>query len=162
MSGLPVVTMIGTLVADPELTFTASGAAVANFSVACNDRRFDKNSNSFVDGDATFLRCSIWRQDAENLAQTGRRGHRVIVTGELKQRSWDDKDGQKRTVLELAATEVGISLKFAIAEVTKSTSGGNQSRSGASSQGGRSQPAGTRSTQHEDPWGPQGSDSPPF
>lgn len=159
MTGLPLVTMIGTLVADPEIKYTASGAAVTNFTVAANDRRFDRDSNSFVDGDATFLKCSIWRQDAENLANTGRKGHRVIVTGELKQRSWE-QDGQKRTVLELAATEVGISLKFATAEISKSTGGSNQNRSQTSPQGGRSKPA--NSTQHEGSWNAADDSIPPF
>jgi single-strand DNA-binding protein len=154
MTGLPLVTMIGTLVADPEIKYTAAGAAVTNFTVACNDRRFDKERNEFVDGDATFLRCSIWRQAAENLANSARKGHRVMVTGELKQRSWE-QDGQKRTVLELAAEEVGVSLKFATADVTKASSGGNQSRSGASSSGGRS-------TQHEQAFAPNSDDQPPF
>lgn len=160
MTGLPTVTVIGTLVADPELKATASGAFVANFTIAANDRKFDRDTNSWSDGEATFLRCSIWRQDAENLASTGRRGHRVIATGELRQRNWEDKDGQKRTVLELAATEVGISLKFATAEISKSTGGSNPNRSQTSPQGGRSKPA--NSTQHEDPWNAADDSTPPF
>lgn len=157
MTGLPTVTVIGTLVADPELKATASGAFVANFTIAANDRKFDRDTNQWTDGDATFLRCSIWRQDAENLANTGRRGHRVIATGELRQRNWEDKDGQKRTVLELAATEVGISLKFATAEITKSTSGGNRSA-------GQTSNSGARSTQHDAVWDTpkDDSDQPPF
>jgi len=153
MTGLPTVVVIGTLVSDPEIKWTASGAAVANFTIASNDRKFDKDTNSWTDGEATFLRGSIWRQDAENLANTGRKGHRIIATGELRQRSWDDKDGQKRTVLELAATEVAMSVKFATAELTKSTSGGNRSA-------GQTSNSGARSTQHEQ--APSVDDEPPF
>lgn len=125
MSGLPTVTVIGTLVADPELRFTPSGHGVANFTVAANDRKKDPNSGEWVDGDATFLRCSIWRQAAENVAESLHRGDRVIVTGRLKQREYE-KDGQKRSAFELEVDEVGPSLKWAQAKVAKvrSSAGG--------------------------------------
>ena len=107
MAGLPEVTVAGTLTADPELRFTPNGNAVANFTVAANDRRFDKNTSEWVDAGATFLRCSIWRQAAENVAESLNRGNRVIVTGRLKQREYEDREGQKRTVFELDVTEIG-------------------------------------------------------
>lgn len=133
MAGLPTITMVGTLVADPELRFTPSGAAVTNFTVAANDRRFDKDRNEWVDGDATFVRCNLWRQPAENVSESLRKGHRVIVTGELKQRSYETKEGEKRTVFELEVAEVGPSLKFATVSVTKAgKSGGNAGRSSRS------------------------------
>lgn len=123
MTGLPEITMIGTLTADPELRFVPSGAAVVNFTVAANARRFDKDANEWVDGDATFLRCNLWRKPAENVAESLRKGQRVIVTGELKQRSYETSEGEKRTTYELEVAEVGPSLKWATAVVTKASSG---------------------------------------
>ena len=99
MAGETVITVVGNLTADPELRFTPSGAAVANFTVASTPRTFDKNSNEWVDGEAMFLRCSIWRQAAENVAESLTRGARVVVTGRLKQRSFETKEGEKRTVI---------------------------------------------------------------
>lgn len=119
MSGLPAVTVIGTLTADPEIRFTQSGHAVANFTVASNDRRKNTQTGEWEDGDATFLRCSIWRQAAECLADSVHRGDRVIVTGRLRQRQYETREGEKRTVFELDADEVGPSLRWAIATVTK-------------------------------------------
>lgn len=118
MAGLPEVTVAGTLTADPELRFTQSGIAVANFTVASNDRRYDKDSGRWVDGDATFLRCTLWRQPAENLVNSVGKGNRVLVTGTLRQRNFEH-EGQKRTVLELDVTEVGPSVRWATAKVTK-------------------------------------------
>ena len=119
MAGLPEVTVAGTLTADPELRFTQSGVPVANFTVAANDRRFDKQTGQWVDGDATFLRCTLWRQPAENLAESLNKGARVLVTGTLRQRSYETGEGDKRTVLELDVTEVGASLKWATAKIAK-------------------------------------------
>src|SRR5882672_6257028 len=121
MAGLPELTVAGTLTADPELRFTPGGDAVANFTVAANDRRLDRNTGQWVDGDATFLRCSIWRDAAENVANSLNKGNRVIVTGRLKQRSYETTEGQKRTVYELDVTEIGPSLKWATAKVAKAT-----------------------------------------
>jgi single-strand DNA-binding protein len=121
MSGLPEVTVAGTLTADPELRFTPSGAAVANFTVAANDRRYDQQTGKWVDGDATFLRCSIWRQAAENLTESLTKGTRVLVTGHLRQRSYETPEGDKRVVMELAVTEIGASLKWATVTVAKAT-----------------------------------------
>ncbi|GHH44005.1 single-stranded DNA-binding protein [Lentzea cavernae] len=120
MAGLPEVTVAGTLTADPELRFTQSGIAVANFTVASNERRRDPQSGQWVDGDATFLRCTLWRQPAENLVNSVGKGARVLVTGTLRQRNFEH-EGQKRTVLELDVTEVGPSVRWATAKVTKVT-----------------------------------------
>ena len=164
MAGETVITVIGNLTADPELRFTQSGAAVANFTVASTPRTFNKNSGEWEDGDALFLRCNIWRQAAENVAESLSRGARVIVSGRLKQRSFETREGEKRTVVELDVDEVGPSLKYATAKVNKvSRQGGN---AGSYSGGGQ--------TPADDPWGsappppsPQGwgggfSDEPPF
>ena len=112
------ITIIGNLTSDPELRFTASGAAVANFTVASTPRTFDRQSNEWKDGETLFMRCSIWRDAAENVAESLVRGTRVIVTGRLKSRSYD-KDGEKRTVIELDVDEVGPSLKYATTKVAK-------------------------------------------
>jgi single-strand DNA-binding protein len=121
MSGLPEITLAGTLAADPELRFTGTGVAVANFTVATNDRRFDKNTNAWVDGDATFLRCTLWRQAAENLVESLSRGDRVLLTGTLRQREWQTDQGEKRYAFEVDVTEIGPSLKWATATVRKAT-----------------------------------------
>lgn len=119
MSGETLITVVGNLTADPELRFTPSGAAVANFTVASTPRHFDKQTQEWVDDDALFMRCNIWRQPAENVTETLVRGMRVMVSGRLKQRSYETTDGQKRTVVELEVDEVGPSLKYATAKVTK-------------------------------------------
>jgi single-strand DNA-binding protein len=124
VAGETVITVVGNLTDDPELRFTASGAAVANFTVASTPRFFDKNSGDWKDGDALFLRCSIWRQAAENVAETLTKGARVIVQGRLKQRSYETREGEKRTVYELDVDEVGPSLRYATAKVTKVTRSG--------------------------------------
>ena len=176
MAGDTVITVVGNLTADPELRFTPSGAAVANFTVASTPRTFDKNSNEWKDGEALFLRCSVWRQAAENVAESLHRGTAVIVQGRLKQRSYETKEGEKRTVYELDVEEVGPSLKFATAKVTKASRGGGGggggygggSGGGASYGGGSSNAA----SSNDDPWAtaPAGggassggwSDEPPF
>ena len=166
MAGETILTVVGNLTADPELRFTPSGAAVANFTVASTPRTFDKNSNEWKDGDALFLRCSIWRQAAENVAESLTRGARVVVTGRLKQRSFETKEGEKRTVVELDVDEVGPSLKYATAKVTKASRGSGGFGGGGSgdsfSSGGGSASGGS-----DDPWNqapPAGglSDEPPF
>lgn len=111
-------TIIGNLTADPTLTFLSSGAGVANFTVASTPRKFDKDSGEWRDGDALFMRCSIWRQSAENLVESLQRGARVMVSGRLVQRSFE-KDGQKRTVIEMEVEEIGASLKYATVQVNK-------------------------------------------
>lgn len=109
------LTLAGNLTADPELRFTPSGAAVCSFTVASTPRYYDKNTNQWVDGDALFMRCSVWRQQGENAAESFQRGNRVIVTGTLKQRSFETKEGEQRTVIEMDVTEMGASVKFATA-----------------------------------------------
>ena len=134
------ITMIGNLVNDPELRFTPSGAAVAKFTVASTPRYLDKNTNEWKDGDSLFLNCQIWRQAAENVAESLTRGMRVIVSGRLKQRSYETKEGEKRTVFEVEVDEVGPSLRNATAKVTKTNKGG-----------GSFTPA-SETTSAEDPW----------
>ncbi len=119
MAGDTILTVVGNLTADPELRFTASGAAVANFTVASTPRTFDRASNEWKDGEALFMRCNIWRQAAENVAESLTRGSRVVVTGRLKQRSFDTKEGEKRTVIELEVDEIGPSLRYATAKVNR-------------------------------------------
>jgi single-strand DNA-binding protein len=127
MAGETPITVVGNLTADPELRFTPSGAAVANFTVASTPRTFDKQANEWKDGEALFLNCSVWRQAAENAAESLQRGMRVIVQGRLKARSYETREGEKRTVFEIDVDEVGPSLKYATAKVTKTTrSGGGQ------------------------------------
>lgn len=113
------ITIVGNIVADPELRYTPSGAAIANFRVASTPRRFDSQSNQWVDGEALFLACNIWKQAAENVANSLTKGSRVIVQGRLKQRSYETREGEKRTVYEVEVDEVGPSLKYATAQVTK-------------------------------------------
>lgn len=155
MAGDTSITIIGNLTGDPELRFTPSGAAVANFTVASTPRAYDKQSGEWKDGDTLFLGCSVWRQAAENVAESLTRGMRVIVHGRLKQRSYDDRDGNKRTVFEIDVDEVGPSLKSATAKVTKATRSTSTGDPGAFGGGGNSQ-GGAKAN---DPWAspaPQG------
>jgi single-strand DNA-binding protein len=145
MAGDTVITVIGNLTSDPELRFTPSGAAVANFTVASTPRAFDKASGEWKDGEALFMRCNIWRQAAENVAETLTRGARVIVSGRLKQRSYETREGEKRTVVELEVDEIGPSLKYATAKVNKVSRG-----SGGGGFGGSGSAGGGPS---DDPWG---------
>jgi single-strand DNA-binding protein len=141
MAGETIITVVGNLTADPELRFTPSGAAVANFTVASTPRNFDRQNNEWKDGEAMFLNCSVWRQAAENAAESLQRGMRVVVSGKLKARSYETREGEKRTVFEIDVDEVGPSLKYATAKVTKTTRSGGQSGGGF---GG------------DDPWASQG------
>ncbi len=125
-----LVTIIGNLTNDPELRFTPSGAAVASFTVASSSRVLDKQTNEWKDGDTTFLRCNVWRQYAENVAESLQRGMRVIVNGRLKQRSYETKEGEKRTVYEIEVDDVGPALRYATAKVTKVSRGGPGGGSG--------------------------------
>jgi single-strand DNA-binding protein len=121
MAGLPEITIAGTLVADPELRITPTGTSVANFTVAANDRRYDKDSGQWVDKGATFLRCSIWCHAADNVAESLTRGARVLLTGTLRQREWETPEGEKRYAFDVDVTEIGASLKWATVTVTKAT-----------------------------------------
>ena len=124
MAGETVITVIGNLTSDPELRFTSSGAAVASFTVASTPRSFDRQSNEWKDGETLFMRCSLWREAAENVAESLTKGTRVIVTGRLVQRSFETREGEKRTVMELQVDEIGPSLRYATAKVTRTTGGG--------------------------------------
>jgi single-strand DNA-binding protein len=156
MAGDTVITIIGNLTADPELRFTPSGAAVANFTVASTPRQFDKASNEWKDGETLFMRCSVWRDAAENVAESLQRGTRVLVSGRLKQRSYE-KDGAKHTVVEMEADEVGPSLKYATAKVNRTqrgSGGGGFNGGGQGGSGGGSNGPGGASGQGApvDPW----------
>ena len=140
MTGETILTVVGNLTAEPELKFTASGAAVANFTVASTPRTFDKKSGEWKDGAALFLRCTLWRQPAENVAESLTRGSRVIVTGRLQQRSFETREGEKRTVIELAVDEIGPSLRYATTKISKAA---RQNSSGGTRQA---------STPESDPW----------
>jgi single-strand DNA-binding protein len=138
MAGETVITVVGNLVDDPELRFTPSGAAVANFRIASTPRTFDRQTNEWKDGDALFLSCAVWRQAAENVAESLVKGMRVVVQGRLKSRQYETREGEKRTVFEIDVDEVGPSLKYATAKVTKTTrSGGGGGYSGGGQAGGQ-------------------------
>lgn len=138
MAGDTVITVIGNLTDDPELRFTPSGAAVANFTIASTPSSFNRQTNAWEDGETLFLRCSIWRQAAENVAESLQRGMRVVAQGRLKSRSYETREGEKRTVFELECDEIGPSLRYATAKVTKASrqSGGGQGGGGGYNQGG--------------------------
>ncbi len=161
MAGETIVTVIGNLASDPELRFTPSGAAVANFTVASTPRTFDRQSQEWKDGETLWMRCSVWREQAENAAESLTKGTRVVVTGRLGQRSWDDsKTGEKRTAVELQVDEVAPSLRYAQATLRRQ----QRSSSGGGGFGGSGHAAPDR-----DPWStPAGagggfsSDEPPF
>ena len=141
MAGETVITVVGNLTSDPELKFTPSGAAVANFTVASTPRTFDKQTNEWKDGDPLFIRCDAWRQMAENVAESLQKGQRVVVTGSLKVRNFERQDGSKGTSVEMNVDEVGPSLKWATAKVTKtSRSGGGDFGGGQSGGGGQANP----------------------
>lgn len=176
MAGETVITVIGNLTNDPELRFTPNGAAVASFTVASTPRTFDRQSNEWKDGDTLFLRCTVWRQAAENVAESLHKGTRVVVQGRLKQRSFETREGEKRTVVELEADEVGVSLRSATAKVSKSSrsstgggggaNGGPGGNSGGGSFSGSSGGGGGASSgPSDDPWSSSSSsysDEPPF
>lgn len=151
MAGDTTICIVGNLTADPELRFTPSGAAVASFTVASTPRTFDRQSNEWKDGDTLFMRCSIWREAAENVAESLTKGTRVIVQGRLVQRSYESREGEKRTVVELQVDEVGPSLRYATAKVERKSSGQRSGQWGASARAGepRQQPAGGAA---DDPW----------
>jgi len=178
MAGETTITLVGNLTADPELRFTPSGAAVANFTVASTPRTFDRQTNEWRDGDAMFLNCAVWRQAAENVAESLQKGMRVIVQGRLKSRSYETREGERRTVFEIDVDEIGPALKYATAKVSRNASGGQgggRSSSGGSGGGGGSygddpwasggsagDTGGGRPQQTSDPWSTPQSEDPPF
>ncbi len=169
MAGDTVITVVGNLVADPELRFTPAGVAVANFRVASTPRTFDRQTNEWKDGDSLFLQCSVWRDAAENVAESLTKGMRVIVQGRLTQRSYETREGEKRTVVELQVDEVGPSLRNAQAKVSRTQRSGGGGGFGGGGGGGFSS-SGGGSNRQDDPWATAGpassggsfSDEPPF
>jgi single-strand DNA-binding protein len=175
MAGDTQITIAGNLVDDPQLRYTPTGQAVANFRIASTPRWQDRQSGEWKDGDSLFLSCNVWRQAAENVAESLQRGMRVIVQGRLRQRSYETKEGEKRTVYEIEVDEVGPSLRNASAKVTKSSRstggggfGGQSGQSGSSGGGGQSGYGGGGGRPADDPWasdsggGDGYSDEPPF
>ncbi|MFI8457957.1 single-stranded DNA-binding protein [Kitasatospora sp. NPDC085464] len=169
MAGETVITLVGNLVDDPELRFTPSGAAVAKFRIASTPRTFDRQTNEWKDGESLFLTCNVWRQPAENVAESLQRGMRVIVQGRLRQRSYETKEGEKRTVFEVEVDEVGPSLRSATAKVTRANrsggpgggfggqqgggqGGGNWGGGGGQQGGGWGGNSGGQSGPSDDPW----------
>ncbi|BDI24192.1 single-stranded DNA-binding protein [Herbiconiux sp. L3-i23] len=142
MAGETIITVVGNLTADPELRYTQNGLAVANFTIASTPRSFDRQSNDWKDGEALFLRASVWREFAEHVAGSLSKGSRVIATGRLKQRSYETKEGEKRTSIELEVDEIGPSLRYATAQVTRSSGGGGGGGRGVSQGGGGDEPWG--------------------
>lgn len=175
MAGEPPITLIGNLTGDPELRFTPSGAAVANFTIASTPRTLDRQSNEWKDGETLFISCSVWRQVAENVAESLTRGSRVVVHGRLKARSYDDRDGNKRTVFECDVEEIGASMRYATLKISKTSrsdgggggfgGGGNQGgggyQGGGGNQGGGFGGGQGGGNQQNDPWAtPQGGGQP--
>ncbi|MEV4627601.1 single-stranded DNA-binding protein [Micromonospora sp. NPDC049523] len=153
MAGDTTITVIGNLTDDPELRFTPSGAAVAKFRVASTPRFMDRATNEWKDGDPLFLACTVWRQAAEHVAESLQRGARVIVSGRLRQRSYETREGEKRTVIELEVDEIGPSLRYATAKVQKmSRSGGGGGGFGASGGGGGGGGQQGGGGNFDDPW----------
>jgi len=174
MAGETTITVIGNLTNDPELRFTPSGSAVANFTIASTPRTFDRQSNEWKDGETLFLRAAVWREAAENVAESLTKGMRVIVSGRLKSRSYETKEGEKRTVIELEVDEIGPSLRYANAKVNRTQRSGGQGAQGGfgggnsgggfgggnsgGNQGGNSGGfgGGNQQTEQEDPWATPG------
>ncbi|WP_232547149.1 single-stranded DNA-binding protein [Propioniciclava soli] len=180
MAGETTITLVGNLTADPELRFTPSGAPVANFTVASTPRTFDRQTNEWKDGDAMFLNCAVWRQAAENVAETLTKGMRVIVQGRLKSRSYETREGERRTVFEVDVDEIGPSLRYATAKVNRTSGGGGGGYSQGGSGGGGDSWSSSNNSQGQggsggggysnnrpqqpqnDPWASAQSDEPPF
>ncbi len=160
MAGETIITVVGNLTSDPELRYTQNGLAVANFTIASTPRNFDRQANEWKDGEALFLRASVWRDFAEHVAGSLAKGSRVIATGRLKQRSYETREGEKRTAIELEVDEIGPSLRYATAQVTRASGGGGGQAGG---QGGapRGQVGGggAPARQNDDPWGAPGTSS---
>lgn len=170
MAGETVITVIGNLTADPELRFTPAGSAVANFTIASTPRTFDKQANEWKDGEGLFLRSAVWKEAAENVAETLTKGMRVIAQGRLRSRSYDTKEGERRTVMELEIDEIGPSLRFASAKVARtqrSNTGFNNAPHQSAPRGGQNAPAvdpwqQAQSAPQGGGWNGPGDDEPPF
>jgi single-strand DNA-binding protein len=164
VAGETIITVVGNLTADPELRYTQNGLAVANFTIASTPRTFDRQSNDWKDGEALFLRASVWREFAEHVAGSLTKGSRVVATGRLKQRSYDDRDGQKRTSIELEVDEIGPSLRYATAQVTRSSGGGgggggSRGAVGGGGSGAKPSGGGGGGGAQSDPWAQPASSS---
>ena len=153
MAGETIITVVGNLTSDPELRYTQNGLAVANFTIASTPRNFDRQANEWKDGEALFLRASVWRDFAEHVAGSLAKGSRVIATGRLKQRSYETREGEKSTAIELEVDEIGPSLRYATAQVTRAAGGGQGGGGGRGQVGGGS---GGGGRQNDDPWGAPG------
>ena len=166
MAGETVITVIGNLTADPELRWTQAGAPVADFTVASTPRTYDRNAGEWRDGDTIFMRCSVWRETAENVAESLRKGMRVIVQGRLTQRSYDTQQGERRTVVELQVDEVGPSLRRARAQVTRNQAQPASAPAASASGSGGAAGWGRQEAPQHDPWGEPGGSAfgsePPF
>lgn len=163
MAGETVMTVIGNLTADPELRYTQNGLPVANFTVASTPRTFNRQTNEFEDGEALFLRCSVWRDVAEHVTQSLVKGSRVVVVGNLKQRSYETREGENRTSIELDVQEIGASLKYATAQMTRAVNGNDRRQSTGQPQAPADDPWATPGSQQQDAWaapGAYGDDTP--
>ncbi|MGB4778390.1 single-stranded DNA-binding protein [Microbacterium sp.] len=163
MAGETIITVVGNLTADPELRYTQNGLPVANFTIASTPRTFDRQANEWKDGEALFLRASVWRDFAEHVAGSLTKGMRVVATGRLKQRSYQDREGNNRTAIELEVDEIGPSLRYATAQVTRAASGGSGGGGFGGSVGGGGYGGGQQSrpqVQQEEPWATPGSAAP--
>ncbi len=158
MAGETVITVVGNLTADPELRYTQNGLPVANFTIASTPRTFDRQANEWKDGEALFLRASVWRDFAEHVAGSLTKGMRVVATGRLRQRSYQDREGQNRTAIELEVDEIGPSLRYATAQVTRAASGSGGG--GGGSFGGGGQQSRPQQQVQEEPWATPGSSAP--
>jgi single-strand DNA-binding protein len=160
VAGETIITVVGNLTSDPELRYTQNGLAVANFTIASTPRTFDRQSNEWKDGEALFLRASVWRDFAEHVAGSLTKGSRVIATGRLKQRSYQDREGQNRTAIELEVDEIGPSLRYATAQVTRASGGGGGGGGRGQVGGGGGGGGRPQAQQQDDPWGaPSGGSS---
>lgn len=156
MAGETFITVVGNLTADPELRYTQNGLPVANFTIASTPRTFDRQANEWKDGDPLFLRASVWRDFAEHVAGSLTKGMRVVATGRLRQRSYQDREGQNRTAIELEVDEIGPSLRYATAQVTRAASSGGGGGGGNYGGGQQARPQ----VQQEEPWATPGSAAP--
>jgi len=155
VAGETIITVVGNLTADPELRYTQNGLAVANFTIASTPRSFDRASNDWKDGEALFMRASVWREFAEHVAGSLTKGSRVVATGRLRQRSYETKEGEKRTAIELEVDEIGPSLRYATAQVTRAPGGSDRGGNGGGNGGGGFNPGGGRggaSSGSDEPW----------
>ncbi|AZS45312.1 MULTISPECIES: single-stranded DNA-binding protein [Microbacterium] len=160
MAGETIITVVGNLTADPELRYTQNGLPVANFTIASTPRSFDRQANEWKDGEALFMRASVWREFAEHVAGSLTKGMRVVATGRLKQRSYQDREGNNRTAIELEVDEIGPSLRYATAQVTRAaSSGGNGGGGGGGSFGGGQQQSRPQ-VQADEPWATPGTSAP--